>query len=76
MTGSISHNQVRSLFSLEREIEIDLLHTPSDFRATKRPQPAPPQLDLSVKDAIELSSVLQSQPLGLERPTSPPSFSP
>jgi hypothetical protein len=56
MAGSVSHTHVRSMFSLEREIEIDYIHHQTKTRANKRPQPLPPQPDLSTKDNPELSS--------------------
>ncbi|MGE3727090.1 MAG: hypothetical protein AB7I41_16130 [Candidatus Sericytochromatia bacterium] len=61
MPGSVSHTHARSLFSLEREIEIDLLHLPTGSRSSKRPQPAPPQPDLSPKDSFQLSPEAPTQ---------------
>lgn len=76
MPGSISHTHVRSLFSLEREIEIDLLHIPTGTRSGKRPQPAPPQPDLSSKDSLQFSPDFPTQLAGLQFPPTQPPFSP
>ncbi|MBT9545237.1 MAG: hypothetical protein IV090_07590 [Candidatus Sericytochromatia bacterium] len=69
MPGSVSHTHVRSLFSLEREIEIDLLHIPTGSRSGKRPQPAPPQPDLGPKDHLQLS---EDVPTEIQRLQFPP----
>ncbi len=68
MPGSVSHTHVRSLFSLEREIEIDLLHISTGPRSSKRPQPAPPQPDLGPKDQLQLSEAVPTQTQRLQFP--------
>ncbi|PIQ25855.1 hypothetical protein COW36_22215 [bacterium (Candidatus Blackallbacteria) CG17_big_fil_post_rev_8_21_14_2_50_48_46] len=66
MAGSVSNHPMRSLFSLEREVEIDYVQIRPTSRALKQPQPLAPQPDLRFRDTLELSPAPQEQnPLNL-----------
>lgn len=64
MTRSVSPH-LRSLFSLEREIEMEEILPIKRNRSPKLPQPTPPQLDLTDRDSLCLSATNSEEHLNL-----------